>query len=266
MNNFFNQYYTALGTAEETAALMIGTIVNTTDPIKKTNIALSNILEALSVGLALIPGPESVIADSILEAVKQAPGVASFLFPQGTMDNQLEEMQEISGNFANVVTALRSSISNALPAVMSNVTNFRAFAKSGVFSGDMVVDQNGLSNQILSGLMTYLLSQAYQANGVFLTRQLNTSVRALSTNGTKLNWPLCTSDYDGNGLCDTWWYDEADDTTYGLVDPNNVNHNFNSEMQKWFYNYTTPQLLFKGAVPLVVLHINTALGPQGHWA
>jgi hypothetical protein len=166
------------------------------------------------------------------------------------VNSELLEWQHDSGNLATAVTNLQNSVSKALIAIETNVTNFAAFTKSGTFI-QQLPNQNDLKNQILTVFNAFLISQAYQANGVFIARQTHISVRKLATNGTKLNFnTLCENDYDSNGVCDSFWYDSDDDTTYSLVSGDQHDQkNYNSDLQTWFANsnYTTPALLFKAA-------------------
>jgi hypothetical protein len=143
------------------------------------------------------------------------------------------------------VKQLQSNITEAATEIQSNVTNFRAFSQGGAFSQN-VSSLDTLSDQILSGLNTFLISQAYQANGVFITRQFDTNVHELSNNGTKLNWTPCKTDYDENNVCETFWYDSVNDISYGITS-NTRFHNYNSDLVTWFSNYTTPELLIQGA-------------------
>jgi hypothetical protein len=100
----------------------------------------------------------------------------------GTANSELVQMQQISGNLGATVQALQGNVSQALPAMQNDVNSFAAFTATGAFS-QFLPSLDQLSNQILDGLNTYLISQAYQLNGVFITRTLNTSVHALMTNG-----------------------------------------------------------------------------------
>lgn len=230
--------------------MSVGNIINIADPIKtqKTNVGLNDLFTVLSVGLAFIPGPEAQIGKALLTGAQQSVNVAKFLYPEGTAQQQQYEMQTLSGQLGDVLTKYQGNLNQTLPAMLGNVSDFRPFVANGVFSGN-TPDFSSLQDEILTGLYTYLISQAYQANGVFISRALNTSARALSTNGTKLNWTPCSSDYDQYGTCDTFWYDSVDGTTYALTSGDSTNRdvNYNKDMQTWFANYTSPELLFKGA-------------------
>ena len=59
----------------------------------------------------------------------------------------------------------------------------------------------------------------------------------------------CNSGYDGNDVCETFWYDEVDDTTYVLTSSSNT-YKFwilNADMAIWSNGDTVPDLFFKGA-------------------
>lgn len=249
MATFFLNYYGAIGDASAIASDMVGTIISITDPPKKQNVGLNILLTALSTGLAFIPGPEAYLGKALVIGAQQAPGVAKFLFPEGTINSQTVEMQEVSANLGWTTKTLQNNVAQALPAILNDADTFATFAAAGSFSANLPSART-LSNDILNGLNAYLISQAYQENGVFITRQLNTSVRALMTNGTNLSYNLsCTTDYDSNGICDTFWYDSVDDTTYALVGKDELarTKSYNSDMTTWFNQYTRPELLFRGA-------------------
>jgi hypothetical protein len=177
------------------------------------------------------------------------------MFPQGTLDGQISEIGQISSQLATVVTQLKNGINASLALALGDVNNFIAFGDQSVFSGPPP-DLTSLGNEILGGLNTYLVSQALQSTGIFVTRALNTDVHAL-TNAGGLNWqPLCKDGYDANGVCDTFWFDSASGTTYALAlgdqggsfDAATTSKGFNSIMQSdKLWKYTTPQNLFLGA-------------------
>lgn len=228
---------------------MVGNIVSVIDPIKKNNVVLNDILTALSVGLAFLPGPEAAIGKALVTGAQQAPGVAKYLYPIGTADSQLLQMQQVAANLGSSVKNLQDSIGKALPPMVNDVNAFAAFTATGAFSA-FLPPLDKLADSLLNGMMAYVISQAYQLNGVFITRQLNTSVRALATNGTSLSYDSpCTTDYDSNGVCDTFWYDSVDDTTYSFMAAKSDTRwtSFNSDMNTWFGNYTRPEIIFKGA-------------------
>jgi hypothetical protein len=272
MNYWFINWWTAVSTAQITASEYISNITDIINPVKTTNVALNNILAAFSVGLSFIPGPESVIGSAILTGAQQIPDVAAALYPVGTVDSEQQQISQISVNLATTAKTLQGNIASALPAIMNDTNAFAAFASTGAFS-QILPNVNDIADQLLNGLMAYVISQAYQANGVFITRQLNTSVVALTTNGTALTYQLpCTTGksnssrsaprrvqgkpilifytgYDANGVCDTFWYDSSDDTTYALTQGNSEDRTtgYNKDMVKWFNGYTRPELLFRGA-------------------
>jgi hypothetical protein len=90
------------------------------------------------------------------------------MFPTSAGDTQLLEMQDISMKFGQVVTSLQTSVAQALPEIQNNATLFAAIASNSAFSQNLP-NLDNLKNQILSGLNTYLISQAYQAQGAINT-------------------------------------------------------------------------------------------------
>lgn len=75
VNQFFLNYYTAIGLAQTTATDRLGGIVTLIDPIKKTNVGLNDVLTALSTGLAFL-GPSNVVVKLFLVAVTQTAAVS----------------------------------------------------------------------------------------------------------------------------------------------------------------------------------------------
>jgi len=100
MNNLFNSWYTAIQFATTQAALAITPIINEIDPEKKSNFLLSDILSALTAGLALLGVPEvsaaieatvsttvTAVAHIVSVGIQQAPGVAKAIWPAGTVSS-----------------------------------------------------------------------------------------------------------------------------------------------------------------------------------
>lgn len=173
MYTFFTNYWTAINAASGTAGFSIDEIVSIIDPVTSTGIGSTadDIMSALTFGLSLIRGPEDVVTSALFRTTQQIPTLAGFLFPQNTIDSEVQEMQQISANFGQIGEQLRDNVAQALATVMNNSTLFYTFASSGAFSGNSSGSNlNTLTNNLLLGLMTYLISQAYQSNGVTITR------------------------------------------------------------------------------------------------
>jgi len=62
-----------------------------------------------SAGLAFIPGPEAYLCKALVIGAQQSPCVAKALFPVGTADSQLVEMQDISNKLGDVVKQLQNN-------------------------------------------------------------------------------------------------------------------------------------------------------------
>ena len=186
-------------------------IVNTLDPVTKTNSALNDILTVLSVGLAFIPGVGNALSKGLIIAAQQAPGVGIYIFPTGTADSQQTGAAAVSQSMGNVITSFRNNYASALNATNSDVGSFLTFARNAPISGK-IPDLNSTVDQCLTALYTYIISQVYQITNVILTRQVQTDVNALSSNGTRLRWDTgCGKGYgmfyflvrleDGHLLC-----------------------------------------------------------------
>lgn len=173
-----------------------------------------------------------------------------YVFPIGTTNKQVQDWNTISDSFAGVVTDLQNNLASGLTAIETDVNNFRAIVGNGLFSSeDTLPALNDMKNSAVLGFTTYMVSQAYQSRGTFLTRALMTDVDAMQNNGTDLHFSTgCGKGYDKYGTCDTFWFDKTTTTTYGLVNSGEKKQNFASDMQKLFdNNYTTPEYLFRNA-------------------
>jgi hypothetical protein len=71
LTHFFTNYYTALGKASDTAASHIASIVEVLKPPSTDSVALDAILQAMSVGISLMPGPEGgAVANAIMSGLE----------------------------------------------------------------------------------------------------------------------------------------------------------------------------------------------------
>ena len=169
------------------------------------------------------------------------------MFPSGSLDSQIEDWDEISSSMTTVYETLQSSIDTALSLIQSNITDFIAMGNTGIYSG-AIETLPDLTQQILHPLLTFEASLAFQMQGIIITRTVDTDVHALMTNGTSLNWKLdCTTGYDENGICGTFWYDSSMSITYALEDENSPTTNFNSMMTQLVTAGVLPDLLFAGS-------------------
>ena len=132
-------------------------------------------MQALTSGLAFVPGPEAVIGKVLLAAAAQSGFVEKFVLPMGNTGNDQEEtLQDLSANASTFMSKMQSNIAQTLPGLLNDVDTFAATAASGSMS-QFLPSLNDLPTNAQKGLNTYVISQAYQARGVFITRALNTS-------------------------------------------------------------------------------------------
>ena len=234
VNGFFSDYYTAITAAQATATDSLGSIINTIDPQKTTNFGLGAALTALSAGLAFIPGAGAPIAAALTTAAQQAPGVAKFIWPTGnTASSQMMDWDNISGSLGVLATMLQGNVSQAVPAIQNDASTFSTFASSGVFTGELP-PLDSLKTDILVGLNTFVISEAYKSQTVFVVRSVDTDVSALSSNGTKLTWPIDCASYSADGTCADFYYDSTTRISYGLVKGNGMGHRFDKDLTGWF--------------------------------
>jgi hypothetical protein len=163
------------------------------------------------------------------------------------MEDQILDAAKIGDELGTLTDQLQGNITQALGVAQTNVSTFLAIANNGPFAGNLP-QLDDLKNQILTGLNTYIISQAYNATKTIITRQVDTDVNELGTNGTKLLWTSCNSGYYSNGTCGQgdFWYDNSTRISYSLVANGDPTTRFNDQMNQ-FLGQTTGKLLFAGA-------------------
>ena len=152
INQVFNSLYTAVGNANTLASESIGAIIELLNPTRPPkNLLLNDLLTALSAGLALIPGAESGIINLVVHAAQQAPGVVKYLFPVGTTETQINQWASISNEVGTLVQTYQTNVSQIIPAINNDVTNFIAYASTGGFSVFPAPDASIESDVLLKG-------------------------------------------------------------------------------------------------------------------
>ena len=239
LNSLFSNYYQAIFNAQGTVATQISSIIDIINPVKPADTTFADIMTALSVGLAFIPDVApafkegEALVKGLITATQQAPAVGQYVFATSTSDSQKFDYTKVSESLGNVVTTFKNNYASALQAAADDVASFTAFASNFPLSGQ-IPDLNTVVDKCLTSLYTLVISQAYQADNVILTRQITTDVNALCSNGTQLNWkPGCGNGYGKYGECATFTQDQMRD--------------FNSQMQTFFNGMTTGALLLGGA-------------------
>ena len=250
LNGFMTQYYTAIGDANGEASDALGQIITTIDPSSTTNVGLQTAMAALGAGLALIPGLGEgfALANGIIAAVQQVPGLTRFAFPEaGSEESQIMDWADIGAGMGTVVGWLQSNVSEAVSMIQTNVTTFKVVAGAAPYTAPLPA-LDSLKSQIVKGLYAYTISMAYNATDKVLVRALDTDVNALGTNGTKTSWPVCNTGYYANGTCGygDWWFDSNTTITYGMVDAKDFTNRFAKEMAL-VLSYTDGDILFAGS-------------------
>jgi len=135
VNWFFTSWHDSLQTAYAYSSSQIASIVEVVDSIRKTNVALNDVVLATTFGLAFVGGPFGSVTDSSTQAiggflitlVQQAPTVAKALWPVGTADSQLYQISELESLNANIAQRLDESLSRGLREVLGNLDTFINF-------------------------------------------------------------------------------------------------------------------------------------------
>jgi len=222
-------------------------------------------LIALTGIFAVLPGPLKIAADTagiaksvtteftlaasfVEDALLALPQIGRYLFPIDTSASQIVQISELKAQLENVMTTVQNNLNKTVVSVMTNVTEFLAFASQGNFtaSAPPLPDQ---ANYLLYGFNTYIISAALNGNNVKGTLGWKTDPHALATNGSHLAYPIdCAHGYNTQGVCDTWWFSTAYGSAFGLDDFAHMDRNYNSILTSLFSNYTTGELLFEAAL------------------
>ncbi|CAD6582637.1 MAG: hypothetical protein ASARMPREDX12_000995 [Alectoria sarmentosa] len=111
INSFFTNWYTALQYATSQAALTVTPIITLVDPPSNTNMALNDVLTALTAGLAIIAAPEigpaldgaaGAVASIFSAAIQQAPGVAHAIWPAGTVNSETVQIVDLQNKLGSI--------------------------------------------------------------------------------------------------------------------------------------------------------------------
>jgi len=245
-NGFFLDIYGAVGAAQGSVAASLPATVDLFNPVKHANVALQDVLLALTFGLSLYSEGSNVMK-AVLRSGPQSTALVQKLYPEGTVDGQYQTWDDVSKNVGKATDAWRRSIAAGLPQILNNVTAFIEWSQMSGLSG-MRPPLNGLADSMTQALNTYAVGRVIAALGLFLGRAPNTDVHQLQTNGSKLNWDTgCGGGYT-QGVCATYFFDGVD--TYAIVDPGHMKRDFSKEMAKLFAVPGAPltgPLVFTGA-------------------
>ena len=242
------------------ASLNIDEIVGIINVADNTNLIVGDILIGLTGLFALAPVPLAAISNTVsvgtrvsagLQLVENAlfayPQIGRYLFPKGGPDQKLIAIASLKTQMVELLQQVQGNLNKTLVSVMTNSTEFLAFASQGNFtmSAPSLADQ---SNYLLYGFNTYIVSAALAGNEVKAVLALDTNPQKLSTNGSTLNYDIgCKGGYNEQGVCGQWWWDPQTNIAYGLDDFRYMNRDMNKILSRLLTNYTTGELLFRNA-------------------
>lgn len=193
---------------------------------------------------------EVYAAGQFLEsALFVVPQIGRFLFPVDTPASALLQISALKSRVVGLIQTVQGNLNKTVVSVMSNATEFLAFASQGNFtaSAPSLPDQE---NYLLYAFNTYLISACLAGNNVVGTMARDTDVQQLATNAssTHLNWDFSSCrQYNEQGICDAWWYSKRYNSSFGLDNFNHMGRNYGQILTTLFQNYTTGELLFDAA-------------------
>ena len=261
INQYFFSWWTAVGNAATMASDNVDSIVQLLDPLSSANTFLDEILNSLTAAFSLVPGLDyltsglEVFTDdwlafaNVMENVLfTMPQIGRWLFPIDSSTSQVVQMASLSGAMSNIIQTVQDNLNKTVVSVMSNATEFLAFACQGNFSesAPSLPDQ---TSYLLYAFNTYIISQALAGNNIYSVFAQDTSPQDLATNGSRTPYDLldCKDGYNDQGICDNWWYSKRYSSAFGLDDFSHMNRDYGSALTTLFSNYTTGELLFEGA-------------------
>ena len=210
INSFFTDWYQALQYATSQAALAVTPIITMIDPPSNTNMALNDVLTALTAGLAIIAAPEigpelegaaSVAASAFSSAIQQAPGVAKAIWPSGTANSETVQIGDLQSKLGSVDSDLSDRLQSGLQMLMSDVGAFTGFASQGSFSGQVIPSLPNETETLNIGLKTFILTTAMDHNEWSVYWGPSFTDGLLNTAQSQADNFGCT--IEPNGVCDT---------------------------------------------------------------
>lgn len=93
----------AIQNANTLASERVDVIFSLLNPPQASNVLAHELLVALSIGLALLPGPPGVVAGTLVKAAQQVSTAAMLLFLVGNTDTRVAQWANINNKLATVV-------------------------------------------------------------------------------------------------------------------------------------------------------------------
>ena len=186
-------------------------------------------------------------AQVLENALFVVPQIGRWLFPIDSETSQIIQMAALKSEMVNIIQTVQDNLNKTIVSVMSNSTQYLAFASQGNFStsAPSLPDQ---TNYLLYAFNTYIISQALNSNNVYGVFAQDTNPQALATNGSKTAYDLSAcAGYNEQNICDEWWYSGHYASAFGLDDFSHSARTYGDVLTTLLSNYTTGELLFDGA-------------------
>ena len=172
---------------------------------------MSDILTALSFGLAFLAAPEaaagvgsiqaatSTAGEAFLTGLQNAPAVGKAIWPTGTLDSQSIQIGALEDELNHVSTNLSNMVDAGLRLIMSDMPSFVAFASTGAFSGATSFSLPSTTEGLDLVLRTYILSNAMTQNKWKATGHTNLTRDQVQSSVPDSGGWACTLDV--NDIC-----------------------------------------------------------------
>ncbi|KAL8687078.1 MAG: hypothetical protein Q9218_006651 [Villophora microphyllina] len=265
----------AINFANQQAIDPLDAIIKKFDPERKTHVKLNYAFTALGLGLGLIPvlGPEFAllgntaltVANLAVKGIKNAPAVASYIWPVGTASSQDVQFAKATDLIETLEKSLATSFGAGLTLLLNDsISDFLLFTSNGTFSqsqGSITVPTNSLGDAALRlAFTTFLVSTILAQNGWHIIMLPGVNPEGF-TNGSQPcpSWApddcskdtdlkKCNQGYDVYNQCNGnwWWYSATHNSAYTLNDNHDTDatDGINTILSN---TWSTGQLLFENA-------------------
>ena len=252
INQVFASLWTAIGNANTLAAETVGAIVALIDPPLKENLALDDILTAVSATINIILPVGTLFQRHFIALTQQTPPVSKYLFPVGTTQSEITQWESIQQELASIIEYYQSNVSQIIPTINNNEDIFVTFAESGSFSVNPLPNLANESDKLLLGLNTFIISKAFQANNLIIGQSTDTDINQLVANtssqgGLAYDTGCHGNGYSSEGLCGPFYYDPTIGDTFSLDNLGDMRTNYTKQLEIVLGNWTTGDMLFGGA-------------------
>ena len=162
----------------------------------------------------------------------------------------ISAVESLFADYKNLVQSIQTTISDTLTSVLSNATEFVAFANQASFTVPTIPDTATLVEFLDEAFNTYLISHSLDQSGIGITVGVDTDPVELSTNATRSNLPYalgdCANGRNAQEVCDAWLYSDTYKSSFALQSATAASTNYGDTITRLLAsNMTTGKLFFE---------------------